>query len=336
MCQASNALLFCRADAAYLCMQCDLKVHDANKLASRHERVLLCEVCELAPAVFTCKADAAALCASCDVDIHSANPLACRHERVPVTPFSQSKLAHMNVVVPSIGDDDDDDDMCAAEAASWLLTHPKLPSDELLKTVKEEVTSSLEDGNLSAGEETMMHKEDLYSVGFLPEVDPYLGLDYASVLRGSRVPDSGAHLHASDLVVHASPVPSNGSGSMESERPRKDGYSYAATSLRHSLSSSSMDVGVVPDVMQSDLPTPKMHGIPPVGQVESMAREARVLRYKEKRKNRKFEKTIRYASRKAYAETRPRVKGRFAKRSEDAPEQLHFLVPDTEFVVPSC
>ncbi|KAL0327630.1 UNVERIFIED_CONTAM: Zinc finger protein CONSTANS-LIKE 5 [Sesamum angustifolium] len=45
-------------------------------------------------------------------------------------------------------------------------------------------------------------------------------------------------------------------------------------------------------------------------------REARVLRYREKRKNRKFEKTIRYASRKAYAETRPRIKGRFAKRSE--------------------
>lgn len=47
-----------------------------------------------------------------------------------------------------------------------------------------------------------------------------------------------------------------------------------------------------------------------------MSREARVLRYREKRKNRKFEKTIRYASRKAYAETRPRIKGRFAKRNE--------------------
>ncbi|KAL0372043.1 UNVERIFIED_CONTAM: Zinc finger protein CONSTANS-LIKE 5 [Sesamum calycinum] len=50
--------------------------------------------------------------------------------------------------------------------------------------------------------------------------------------------------------------------------------------------------------------------------VSGVDREARVLRYREKRKNRKFEKTIRYASRKAYAETRPRIKGRFAKRSE--------------------
>ncbi|RRT75283.1 hypothetical protein B296_00003325 [Ensete ventricosum] len=47
-----------------------------------------------------------------------------------------------------------------------------------------------------------------------------------------------------------------------------------------------------------------------------MDREARVLRYREKRKTRRFEKTIRYASRKAYAETRPRIKGRFAKKSD--------------------
>lgn len=39
-------------------------------------------------------------------------------------------------------------------------------------------------------------------------------------------------------------------------------------------------------------------------------------RYREKRRNRKFEKTIRYASRKAYAEVRPRIKGRFAKKEE--------------------
>ncbi|XP_003574331.1 transcription factor GHD7 [Brachypodium distachyon] len=42
-------------------------------------------------------------------------------------------------------------------------------------------------------------------------------------------------------------------------------------------------------------------------------REAKLMRYKEKRKRRRYEKQIRYASRKAYAEMRPRVKGRFAK-----------------------
>jgi len=51
-------------------------------------------------------------------------------------------------------------------------------------------------------------------------------------------------------------------------------------------------------------------------QLSRIDREARVMRYREKRKNRKFEKTIRYASRKAYAETRPRIKGRFARRTK--------------------
>lgn len=66
-----------------------------------------------------------------------------------------------------------------------------------------------------------------------------------------------------------------------------------------------------------------------------MDREARVMRYREKRKNRKFEKTIRYASRKAYAETRPRIKGRFAKRSEnpeDVTRWFNSSQPTTNFV----
>lgn len=54
----------------------------------------------------------------------------------------------------------------------------------------------------------------------------------------------------------------------------------------------------------------------------SVDREARVTRYKEKRQKRKFEKTIRYASRKAYAESRPRIKGRFAKRTDSEAERM--------------
>ncbi|TKY50095.1 Zinc finger protein CONSTANS 2 [Spatholobus suberectus] len=54
-------------------------------------------------------------------------------------------------------------------------------------------------------------------------------------------------------------------------------------------------------------------------------REARVLRYKEKKKTRKFEKKIRYASRKADAEIRPRIKGRFAKRNNVEAETDHMF-----------
>lgn len=41
-----------------------------------------------------------------------------------------------------------------------------------------------------------------------------------------------------------------------------------------------------------------------------------LFRYLEKRKRRTWGHKIRYASRKAYAENRPRIKGRFAKQEE--------------------
>ena len=73
-----------------------------------------------------------------------------------------------------------------------------------------------------------------------------------------------------------------------------------------------MDVDAVPE--RSDGVMAGMVATTPAAAAES--REARLMRYREKRKNRRFEKTIRYASRKAYAETRPRIKGRFAKRAD--------------------
>lgn len=86
------------------------------------------------------------------------------------------------------------------------------------------------------------------------------------------------------------------------------------------VSSSSLDVGVVPDgSAMTDISNPYGRGVESTNQtvqLSSADREAKVMRYREKRKNRKFEKTIRYASRKAYAEMRPRIKGRFAKRSD--------------------
>ena len=91
---------------------------------------------------------------------------------------------------------------------------------------------------------------------------------------------------------------------------------------------SSMDGVVVPESTSSEISishqgppkgTIDLFSSPPIqmpSQLSPMEREARVLRYREKKKARKFEKTIRYASRKAYAETRPRIKGRFAKRKD--------------------
>ncbi|XP_057522037.1 zinc finger protein CONSTANS-LIKE 2-like [Amaranthus tricolor] len=76
----------------------------------------------------------------------------------------------------------------------------------------------------------------------------------------------------------------------------------------YSCTYAKLDVGVVPESLKSDERSPKESAV--------NDRVGRVMRYREKKKKRKFEKTIRYASRKAYAESRPRIKGRFAKRRD--------------------
>ncbi|KAG9445073.1 hypothetical protein H6P81_016413 [Aristolochia fimbriata] len=61
----------------------------------------------------------------------------------------------------------------------------------------------------------------------------------------------------------------------------------------------------------------------PVMEEEKTQREARVMRYKEKRQSRLFSKKIRYQVRKLNAEKRPRLKGRFVKRSESQTKTLN-------------
>ncbi|CAA0371100.1 unnamed protein product [Arabidopsis thaliana] len=263
-CKSTAATLFCRADAAFLCGDCDGKIHTANKLASRHERVWLCEVCEQAPAHVTCKADAAALCVTCDRDIHSANPLSRRHERVPITPFydavgpAKSASSSVNFV------DEDGGDV----TASWLLAKEGIEITNLFSDLdypKIEVTS---EENSSGNDGVVPVQNKL----FLNE--DYFNFD----LSASKISQQGFNF------------------------------------INQTVSTRTIDVPLVPE--SGGVTAEMTNTETPAVQLSPAEREARVLRYREKRKNRKFEKTIRYASRKAYAEMRPRIKGRFAKRTE--------------------
>lgn len=87
VCEAAPAKVFCAADEAALCQECDEKVHSCNKLASRHLRLELaesravprCDICENAPAFFYCGVDGTSLCLQCDMDVHIGGKKA--HER---------------------------------------------------------------------------------------------------------------------------------------------------------------------------------------------------------------------------------------------------------------
>lgn len=295
-CKGSPAVIFCGVDAAFLCGMCDARVHGANLLASRHGRVWLCDVCEQAPASVTCKADSATLCVTCDADIHAANPLARRHERLPVAPFYDPISAAIKPSAAAGFNCGDEEENEPPAAATWMISGPGPgPGFNLNPNPK------------------MMEAPDLNS--FFADVDPYLDLDYADGL----VPVQGKPVVAGGGGIPPPPPQSvilapDGVVEIDFALGKQSYSSYNGHSLSHSMSS---EVGVVPDgggSAMADVSNP--YGRPPPNPAATMDREARVMRYREKRKNRKFEKTIRYASRKAYAETRPRIKGRFAKRVE--------------------
>ncbi|MEW5301428.1 MAG: hypothetical protein WDW36_004288 [Sanguina aurantia] len=94
---------------------------------------------------------------------------------------------------------------------------------------------------------------------------------------------------------------------------------YASIAPPHAKVRAEQAAGSVYCAPTFAMPLPTVH----VSSLEAAHNRVQcVLRYREKRRTRRFEKTIRYASRKAYAEVRPRVKGRFAKREEPGAADL--------------
>ncbi|KAI4377669.1 hypothetical protein MLD38_015258 [Melastoma candidum] len=312
-CGSAAAAVFCKADSAFLCLRCDSAIHGANKLSSRHQRTWMCEVCERAPAALACKADAAVLCVSCDSDIHSANPLASRHERFPVEPFYDAvepvtKVAGISFLSApgsgGAGEAGEEEEV----ATSWLLPNP---SENSAKKGRDLPVFDEMDPSLRFQDENSIDR--VATDGLVPSA----GMNTNQGLRkGFDIDFSRSKI--SPLIYEMNPD----------------------QSLSHSASSSSHDFGVVPDGTNSkgsetsylqtgslsrstttDLSnTNATVTMNQATRLHGMDREARVMRYREKRKNRKFEKTIRYASRKAYAEARPRIKGRFVKQREAVDE----------------
>ncbi|KAF3796698.1 B-box zinc finger protein 21 [Nymphaea thermarum] len=96
VCSKEEASLFCCADEAALCKACDQRVHHANKLAGKHQRLPLhlppsskqsplCDICKEKRAFLFCQEDRAILCRDCDIPIHTANELTAKHNRFLLT-----------------------------------------------------------------------------------------------------------------------------------------------------------------------------------------------------------------------------------------------------------
>ncbi|KAK9223166.1 hypothetical protein WN944_011608 [Citrus x changshan-huyou] len=72
-CTAFRPVVYCKADAAHLCLSCDAKVHSANALSNRHFRTLLCDSCSGNPAYIQCLNHRMFMCHGCDRSLHGAS-----------------------------------------------------------------------------------------------------------------------------------------------------------------------------------------------------------------------------------------------------------------------
>lgn len=110
-CEVAEASVLCCTDELALCWACDDKIHVANKLASKHQRVPLsnssscmpkCDICQETTGYFFCIEDRALLCRKCDVAIHTANDYVSAHRRFLLTgvkagldPISSKEISSM-------------------------------------------------------------------------------------------------------------------------------------------------------------------------------------------------------------------------------------------------
>lgn len=81
-------MVYCRSDAAYLCLSCDRNVHSANALSRRHSRTLLCDRCLSQPAIVRCIEENVSLCHSCDWNAHNGSSSASGHKRQTINCYS--------------------------------------------------------------------------------------------------------------------------------------------------------------------------------------------------------------------------------------------------------
>ncbi|OAY65818.1 Zinc finger protein HD1, partial [Ananas comosus] len=311
------ALPFDSHRLAYLCAACYAQLHVSR---------CVCEACERAIAAVDCRADDAALCADCDVQVHSANTLDCRQHRFPAFPLSAAAAEAFC---------DEELELEAAAAGSWPLLDENYYNDD-------------------AGDAGLPPYGEVDEYLDLAEHD--YDLFYNQTQEDRRWPVSCDENEARECEVPSQPQLRREASNCKAGSGYTASYSSSSTltgmntSLARYLlpfynsrlvnllfqaencfskvSFSSMEAIAVPDTTLSD--TTNSYLLHCKGTIDlfsgpslqlplhfkSVDRKARVLRYREKRKTRKFEKTIRYASRKAYAESRPRIKGRFVKRSD--------------------
>ncbi|KAL0744169.1 hypothetical protein Bca4012_085682 [Brassica carinata] len=347
-CGEQRSMVYCRSDAACLCLSCDRSVHSANALSKRHSRTLVCERCNAQPATVRCVEERVSLCQNCDWSGHSNNndssSSSNNHKRQTISCYSgcpsSSELASIWSFCLELAGQSG----CEQEMGMMNIDDDNGQTNQNCNEDKKDVgsssrpeTSSAAPATSSFPKEVRVCEDDFYGNLGMDEVD--LALENYEELFGTAFNTSGElfgqggidclfqkHQQAAPQGGNlVQPAESNDDSFMSSKtepiicftsKPAHSNISFSgvtgdssAGDFQECGASSSMQLSGeppwYPQTSQDNNPCS-----------QSVTRNNAVMRYKEKKKARKFDKTVRYASRKARADVRRRVKGRFVKAGE--------------------
>ncbi|XP_028780755.1 zinc finger protein CONSTANS-LIKE 9 [Neltuma alba] len=393
-CGDQRSMVYCRSDAACLCLSCDRNVHSANALSKRHSRNLLCERCNAQPAHVRCSEERITLCQNCDWLGHGPTTSYSTHKRPTVNCYSGcpsaeefSSIWPFVLDIPSMREttceqelglmtinENSNKSACVPPESqnlsgsaqvtdlqsfdkSWvgasaipessserrILGPSTGPTKECLPklycpSTKDPVPYENEDDDLYGDfdmdevdlslenyEElfgmTISHSEELFENG---GIDSLFGTKDASAADSNCQGSIAVEGSSAGLVNAVQPAYSNAASADSTVSAKTEPIlCFAGKQGQSNLSFSGVNgesgAGDYQDCGASSM---LLMGEPPwcppcsENSVQSANRSDAVMRYKEKKKTRKFDKKVRYASRKARADVRKRVKGRFVKAGE--------------------
>ncbi|KAJ8748176.1 hypothetical protein K2173_000584 [Erythroxylum novogranatense] len=394
-CGDQRSMVYCRSDAACLCLSCDRNVHSANALSKRHSRTLVCERCNSQPAFVRCAEERISLCQNCDWMGHCSSTSASVHKRQTINSYSgcpsatelsslwsfvlenpsggestcEKELGLMSITEnggnstwgppestpsqnvssiieansprgmnklnvwignPTIPDLSSVPKGVEQPAGSAITALPKLccPGTKGPSLCEEDIYSDFNmdgvDLNLENYEElfgvTLSNSEELFENG---GIDSLFGTKEMSAGDSKCQGAVAAEGSSVGLVNLGQPACSNAASADSMSTKTEPVLCFTARQAQSSLSFSGLtgessgadyqDCGASSMLLMGEPPW-----CPPCSEnsLSSANRSNAVMRYKEKKKTRKFDKRVRYASRKARADVRRRVKGRFVKAGD--------------------
>ncbi|KAK1272682.1 Zinc finger protein CONSTANS-LIKE 9 [Acorus gramineus] len=391
-CGEQKSMVYCRSDAACLCLSCDRNVHSANALSRRHSRTLLCDRCNSQPAIVRCIEESASLCQNCDWNGH--NMSASEHKRQNINCYSgcpsATELSRIWSFVLDFASMDDSS--CEQGLGLMSIDEDSVSNcwDPPEKNSKVNVAGSsrlsdlekVDRFNFLIGSSSMSSLnampnrmadpkrcstrmkdleicdgDDIYEGFSMDDVDLNFdnyeelfgatqnyseqllddaGIDGLFPMKNMSTSDANyqgdytaeassagqvkAKQAACSSAMSGDSIKSNHGATAEPNLSFPARQSRPTLSLSFSGLTAESSAG---DHQECEMSSMLLMSEPqwyPSGQESATftpaGRNNAVMRYKEKKKARKFEKKIRYASRKARADVRRRVKGRFVKAGE--------------------